>query len=121
MSSLEWVVNGYTLSFAMLMLTGGKLADYFGRRRFFAAGLVLFTAASLMCGLASSDAFLTGARVVQGAGAALLAPAALSIISATFPAQERGTAIGIRAGVSATALALGPLVGGLVTEHLGWN
>jgi EmrB/QacA subfamily drug resistance transporter len=121
MSSLEWVVNGYTLSFAMLMLTGGKLADYFGRRRFFAIGLVLFTVASLMCGLASSDAFLIGARVIQGAGAALLAPATLSIISATFPARERGTAIGIWAGVSATALAVGPLIGGLVTEHLGWN
>ena len=121
MSSLEWVVNGYTLSFAMLMLTGGKLADYFGRRRFFAIGLVLFTAASLMCGLSDSDAWLIGARVVQGAGAALLAPATLSIISATFPHEERGTAIGIWAGVSATALAIGPLVGGLVTEHLGWN
>ncbi len=121
MSSLEWVVNGYTLSFAMLMLTGGKLADYFGRRRFFAVGLVLVTGASLMCGLASSDASLIAARVVQGAGAALLAPATLSIISATFPHEERGTAIGIWAGVSATALAIGPLVGGLVTEHLGWN
>jgi EmrB/QacA subfamily drug resistance transporter len=121
MSSLEWVVNGYTLSFAMLMLTGGKLADYFGRRRFFITGLVLFGVASLVCGLASSGGFLIAARVAQGAGAALLAPATLSIISATFPHEERGTAIGIWAGVSATALAIGPMVGGLVTEHLGWN
>ncbi|MGZ4287574.1 MAG: MFS transporter [Solirubrobacteraceae bacterium] len=120
-SSLEWVVNAYTLSFAMLMLTGGKLADYFGRRRFFVTGLVLFSAASLVCGLSSSGGFLIAARVVQGAGAALLAPATLSIISATFPPEERGTAIGIWAGVSATALAIGPMVGGFVTEHMGWN
>jgi EmrB/QacA subfamily drug resistance transporter len=120
-SSLEWVVNGYTLSFAMLMLTGGKLADYFGRRRFFVTGLVLFSAASLVCGLSSSGGFLIVARVVQGAGAALLAPATLSIISATFPPEERDTAIGIWAGVSATALAIGPMVGGFVTEHMGWN
>jgi MFS family permease len=120
-SSLEWVVNAYTLSFAMLMLTGGKLADYLGRRRFFVTGLVLFSAASLVCGLSSSGGFLIAARVVQGAGAALLAPATLSIISATFPPEERGTAIGIWAGVSATALAIGPMVGGFVTEHMGWN
>jgi EmrB/QacA subfamily drug resistance transporter len=120
-SPLEWVVNSYALSFAMLMLTGGKLADYFGRRRFFVVGLVLFSLASLVCGLASSAGFLIGARVVQGVGAALLAPATLSIISATFPPSERGTAIGIWAGVSATALAIGPLVGGVVTERLGWN
>jgi EmrB/QacA subfamily drug resistance transporter len=121
MSSLEWVVNGYTLSFAMLMLTGGKLADFFGRRRFFITGLVLFSFASLVCGLSSSGGFLIAARVVQGAGAALLTPATLSIISATFPPEQRGTAIGIWAGVSATALAIGPMVGGLVTEHMGWN
>jgi EmrB/QacA subfamily drug resistance transporter len=120
-SPLEWVVNGYTLSFAMLMLTGGKLADHFGRRRFFIAGIVLFSLASLACGLASSPESPIGARVVQGVGAALLAPATLSIISATFPPSERGTAIGIWARVSATALAIGPLIGGLLTEQLGWN
>jgi EmrB/QacA subfamily drug resistance transporter len=120
-SSLEWVVNGYALSLAMLMLTGGKLADYFGRRRFYIAGLILFSAASLVCGLSAAGGFLITARVIQGAGAALLAPATLSIISATFAPEQRGTAIGIWAGVSATALAIGPMVGGLVTEHLGWN
>ncbi|HLM85135.1 MAG TPA: MFS transporter, partial [Solirubrobacteraceae bacterium] len=108
MSSLEWVVNGYTLSFAMLMLTGGKLADYFGRRRFYVVGLILFSTASLVCGLASSGGVLIADRVIQGCGAALLAPATLSIISAAFPVEERGTAIGIWAGVSATALAIGP-------------
>jgi EmrB/QacA subfamily drug resistance transporter len=121
MSSLEWIVNGYTLSFAMLILTGGKLADFFGRRLFYLVGLVVFSLASLACGLASGGGVLIGARVVQGAGAALLMPATLSIITATFPHEERGTAIGIWAGVSAIALALGPLVGGLVTEHLHWS
>ena len=121
MSSLEWIVNGYTLSFAMLILTGGKLADFFGRRLFYLVGLVIFSLASLACGLASGGGVLIAARVIQGAGAALLMPATLSIITATFPHEERGTAIGIWAGVSAIALALGPLVGGLVTEHLHWS
>jgi len=121
MSSLEWIVNGYTLSFAMLILTGGKLADFFGRRLFYLAGLTIFSLASLACGLAGAGGVLIAARVVQGAGAALLMPATLSIITATFPHEERGTAIGIWAGVSAIALAIGPLVGGLVTEHLHWS
>jgi EmrB/QacA subfamily drug resistance transporter len=121
MSPLEWIVNSYALSFAMLMLTGGKLADYFGRRRFFVIGLIVFSLSSLVCGLASTAGSLIAARAVQGIGAALLTPATLSIITATFPHEERGTAIGIWAGVSATALAIGPMVGGFVTEHLGWN
>ena len=99
MSSLEWIVNGYTLSFAMLILTGGKLADFFGRRLFYLVGLVIFSLASLACGLASGGGVLIAARVVQGAGAALLMPATLSIITATFPHEERGTAIGIWARV----------------------
>jgi EmrB/QacA subfamily drug resistance transporter len=121
LSELEWIVAGYALTFAALMLTGGKLADLLGRRLMFVAGLVLFTLASLACGLATSSEFLIGARIVQGAGAALMNPATLSIISATFPPRERGTAIGIWAGVSALALAIGPLVGGLLTEHGHWS
>ncbi len=121
LSSLEWVVSGYALSFAVLMLTGGKLADMFGRRRIFVFGLVIFVLASLACGLATGAGFLIIARVIQGVGAALMMPATLSIITATFPPKERGTALGIWAGVSALALAIGPLVGGLITEHIGWN
>ncbi len=120
-SELEWVVAGYALTFGALMLTGGKLADLFGRRFIFVVGLVVFTAASLGCGLAGTAGLLIGARVVQGVGAALMNPSTLSIITVTFPPRQRGAAIGIWAGVSALALAIGPLVGGLITEHVNWN
>ena len=121
LSELEWVVNGYALTFGVLMLTGGKLADLLGRRRIFIAGLAIFTLASLACGLATSAHFLIGARVVQGVGSALMNPATLSIIIATFPPRQRGMAIGIWAGVSAMALAIGPLLGGLITDHIHWS
>ncbi len=120
-SELEWVVTGYALSFAVLMLTGGKLADMYGRRRVFLLGLAVFALSSLACGLAGSADLLIGARVVQGVGAAFMMPATLSIISATFPPRERGAALGTWAGVSAVALAIGPLVGGLITEHISWH
>src|SRR5919206_2912121 len=120
-AELEWVVNAYALTFAVLMLTGGKLADLLGRRRIFLVGLGIFTASSLACGLAGSAGLLIGARAVQGVGSALMMPATLSIIVATFPPRQRGTAIGIWAGVSAMALAIGPLVGGVIAEHLHWS
>lgn len=121
LSELQWIVTGYALTFAALMLIGGKVADAYGRRLIFVSGIAVFTLASLLCGLAQSSGELIGARVLQGAGAALMNPATLSIIAAAFPARERGTAIGIWAGVSALALAIGPLAGGLITEHLDWS
>jgi EmrB/QacA subfamily drug resistance transporter len=121
LSELQWVVTGYALTFAALMLIGGKVADAYGRRLIFVIGIAVFTTASLWCGLADSSDELIAARVLQGVGAALMNPATLSIIAATFPRHQRGTAIGIWAGVSALALAIGPLVGGLLTEHANWS
>ena len=120
-AELEWVVNAYALTFGVLLLSGGKLADLFGRRLIFIAGLVIFTGSSLACALATGPEMLIGARTVQGIGAALMNPATLSIITATFPPRQRGMAIGIWAGVSAMALAIGPLLGGVITEHISWN
>ena len=120
-AELEWVVVAYALTFAALLITGGKLADLYGRRRIFVIGLVIFTLSSLACGLSSSIGYLIAARAVQGVGSALMNPATLSIIVATFPPKERGQAIGIWAGVSALALAIGPLIGGVITQNWGWN
>ena len=119
--SLEWIVTAYALTFAALLITGGKLGDLYGRKLIFIVGIGIFTASSLACGLAPNAGFLIGARMVQGVGAALMNPASLSIITATFAPRERGQAIGIWAGVSAMALAIGPLVGGVIVETINWN
>jgi len=120
-SALEWIVNGYILAFATLLLTGGKLGDLFGRKRAFLLGLAVFTGASLLGGFADSETLLVGARVAQGIGAALLTPATLAIISAAFPEEERGKAIGVWAAVGAFGFGIGPLIGGLLAEHVGWS
>jgi EmrB/QacA subfamily drug resistance transporter len=120
-ANLEWVVTAYALTFAALLITGGKLGDYYGRRKMFMVGLAIFTLSSLACGLAPNAGFLIGMRAVQGAGSALMNPATLSIITTTFAPRERGRAIGIWAGVSAMALAIGPLIGGLIVDNLNWN
>jgi EmrB/QacA subfamily drug resistance transporter len=121
-SRLEWVVSGYILAFAGLLLVGGRLADAYGRRRMFALGLGVFTASSLFAGLAHNADLLIGARVLQGLGAALLTPTTLAIISAAYPeARERARAVGIWTAVGAVALAAGPLLGGLLTQHVSWQ
>ena len=120
-SQLQWIVDAYVLAFASLLLTGGILGDRYGRKRMFLAGLTVFTVFSLACGLATSPTQLIVARALQGVGGALLIPGTLSIITVTFPPHERAKALGIWAGVSGIALALGPTLGGYMVEHLGWE
>ena len=117
----QWVVNGYMLMLGALILVGGSAGDRFGRRRVFALGAAIFTAASLSCGLAPNVTILIAARVVQGIGGALLIPGSLGIISAAFPAEERGRAVGTWAGFSAVTTALGPILGGWLVDAQSWR
>jgi EmrB/QacA subfamily drug resistance transporter len=121
LSQLEWVVDAYALVFAVLLLPGGKLADFLGRRRIFLLGIIVFSLASLWCALATSGGMLITARGVQGLGAALMLPPTLAIIAETFAPEERGLAFGIWAAISGAALAIGPLVGGILVQGAHWS
>ncbi len=118
---LEWTVNAYNLSFAVLLLTGAALGDRLGRRRMYAAGLALFALASAACALAPSVDWLIAARALQGAGAALLMPLGLALLAAAFPPDRRGAAIGMFSAITGLAVASGPLLGGAVVEGIAWE
>jgi EmrB/QacA subfamily drug resistance transporter len=120
-TDLQWVIEAYALFLGSLILVGGSMGDQFGRRRIFLAGVLLFTLASVACGLATSTRALIVARAIQGGGAAFLVPGSLAIISATFDDAERGRAIGTWSGFSAITSAIGPVVGGWLIEHVSWR
>lgn len=118
---LEWTVNAYSLSFAMLLMTAAAIGDRWGRRRTFAVGIALFTVASVACALATSVPLLIAARTVQGIGAAVVMPLSMSLLGAAFPPERRGWAIGIFSGLTGLAVLGGPMIGGAVTEGLAWQ
>src|SRR3954447_5375350 len=120
--NLQWVVSAYAIFFGGALLLGGRLADVLGRRRLFIAGLLLFAASSLLCGIAWSEGSLIAFRAVQGLGGALLAPAALSLLVTTFvEGRERNLALGIYGAASGSGAAAGVLLGGLLTSYLSWS
>ncbi len=121
LSGLEWTVNAYTLTFAVLLITGAALGDRFGRRRLFVIGLGIFTLASAAAALAPSIDVLIAARAVQGLGGAIVTPLTLTILSASVPAERRGLVLGAWGGISGLAVAIGPLVGGAVVEGISWQ
>ncbi len=121
LEALEWTVNAYTLTFAVLLITGAALGDRFGRKRMFTIGLGVFTVASALAALAPSIDALVAARALQGLGAAMVLPLTLTLLSEAFPAERRGMALGIWAGVSGLGIALGPFVGGAIVEGIAWH
>src|SRR5205807_962145 len=118
---LQWVVNAYSLTLAAFLLTAGALADLFGRRRVFVTGLAVFTASSAACGLAGSPLALNLARAVQGLGGAMMFATSLALIADAFHGKERGVAFGVFGGVIGAAVAIGPVVGGVITSGIGWE
>src|SRR5919198_3681333 len=118
---LEWTVNAYNLSFAVLLMTAAVIGDRLGRRRVFAGGLGLFVVASAACALSPDVGWLIAARAVQGGGGALVMPLAMALLSAAFPRNERGKALGIFSGLTGLALIAGPVVGGAIAQGLAWQ
>src|SRR2546430_2895714 len=121
LESLEWTVNAYTLTFAVLLLTGAALGDRFGRRLMFAIGIGIFTAASAAAALAPNIHALVAARAAQGVGGAIVTPLTLTLLSAAVPKERRGLALGAWGGIGGLAVALGPLVGGAVVQGISWH
>src|SRR5437773_405163 len=121
LSELEWIVNAYTLTFAVLLLTGAALGDRFGRKRLFITGLAIFTGGSAIAALSSDVTTLIVARAIQGLGGAILTPLSLTILSAAVPPERRAVALGAWGGIAGLAIAIGPLVGGAIAEGLDWH
>src|ERR1700731_2755215 len=123
-SSLDqilWVLNAYLLVYAVLLITAGRLGDYFGQRRLFMIGLLVFTVASALCGLAQDGNQLVAARILQGVGGAILTPQTLSIITVIFPPERRGAAFGVWGGVAGVAAVTGPTLGGFLVTYINWR
>ena len=120
-TDVQWVVEAYALFLATLLLLGGSLGDLYGRRRVFLAGVVLFAGASVWCGVAPDIRTLIVARAVQGVGGALLVPGSLALISSSFSAEDRGRAIGTWSGFTAMTMAMGPVLGGWLIQHVSWR
>src|SRR3984885_12370261 len=121
LSGLEWIVNAYTLTFAVLLLSAAAIGERFGRRRIFVLGITIFTAASAVAALAPSIGILVAARAVQGAGGAMIMPLSLTLLSAAVPPERRNAALGIWGAIGGAAVAIGPLVGGAVTTGWSWQ
>src|SRR3954462_11316872 len=120
-NSLQWVIDGYALSLGVLLLGAGSLGDRFGHRRFYLGGLVVFALSSLACGLATDASWLIAARVVQGVGAAAMFTTTFALLNSAYQGRERGVAYGVWGGVSGAAAAIGPILGGILTETLNWR
>src|SRR3981189_1077287 len=121
LDGILWVLNAYILTYAVLLITAGRLGDLYGQRNLFAIGLAVFTAASALCGLSQDANQLIAARVLQGVGGAVLVPQTLAILTSLFPPERRGTAFGIWAGVAGLATPARPTIGGAIAQYLDWR